>query len=104
MTSTNDSTSESTTRAQVHKWACTHTPPPLGGVCVHLCTSEPGASMTETANPADYADRARLNRPRTHDKMRIAVHELAARGFTDYEIAFACELAVEQVRRMLGSR
>ena len=52
--------------------------------------------------PLDYARLARLNRPRTADEVRVAVHELAARGMGDYEIARACELAVEQVRRILG--
>lgn len=52
----------------------------------------------------DYAALARLNRPRDHDEVRVAIHELASRGMGDYEIARACELAVEQVRRMLGSR
>jgi hypothetical protein len=50
----------------------------------------------------DYAALARLNRPRTADEVRVAVHELAARGMGDYEIASACELAVEQVRRILA--
>lgn len=50
----------------------------------------------------DYAALAALNRPRDRDAMRVAVHELANRGFGDHEIAAACELAVEQVRRFLS--
>jgi hypothetical protein len=52
---------------------------------------------------ADYADLARLNRPRDHATMRAAIHELSSRGMGDYEIARACEMAVEQVWRVLGS-
>ncbi|HUN73363.1 MAG TPA: hypothetical protein VMU40_02495 [Steroidobacteraceae bacterium] len=52
----------------------------------------------------DYAALAALNRPRTREEMRVAVHELAARGMTDYAIAHATDLAVEQVRRMLAER
>jgi hypothetical protein len=52
----------------------------------------------------DYAALARLNRPRDNDAMRAAVHELASRGLGDYEIARACELAVEQVRRILAEQ
>ena len=44
---------------------------------------------------------AQLHRPSTHDEMRIAVRELASRGMTDYTIASATGLAVEQVRRFL---
>lgn len=54
--------------------------------------------------PLDYSVLAALNRPRTRDEMRIAVHELAARGMDDYTIAAATGLAVEMVRRMLGER
>jgi hypothetical protein len=50
----------------------------------------------------DYAALARLNRPRDREAIRAAIHELASRGMGDYEIASACELAVEQVRRMLA--
>jgi hypothetical protein len=60
--------------------------------------------MTRTIDTHDYAALARLNRPRDHDEIRVAIHELASRGMGDYEIASACELAVEQVRRMLGPR
>ena len=52
----------------------------------------------------DYAALARLNRPRDIASIRAAIHELANRGLGDYEIASACELAVEQVRRILGAR
>lgn len=47
---------------------------------------------------------ALLHAPRTRDEMRVAVHELASRGMTDYGIAAATGLAVEQVRRMIGER
>lgn len=40
--------------------------------------------------------------PRTGAEIRAAVHELAARGMSDYDIAHATDLAVELVRRMLG--
>ncbi len=45
---------------------------------------------------------ALLHRPRTRDELHVAVHELAARGMTDYGIAAATGLAVEQVRRLIG--
>jgi hypothetical protein len=53
---------------------------------------------------ADYLQAARLNRPKSREDIRAAVHELGGRGFGDYEIARACELHVEQVRRILGER
>lgn len=40
--------------------------------------------------------------PKTHDAMRAAVHEMAARGMSEHAIAGATKLSVEQVRRMLG--
>jgi hypothetical protein len=43
-----------------------------------------------------------LNRPQTREEMRAAVHELRSRGMSDYGIAHATGLAVEQVRRLLG--
>jgi hypothetical protein len=42
------------------------------------------------------------HRPATREEMQIAAHEMAARGMTDYAIAAATGLSVEQVRRMLG--
>jgi len=52
----------------------------------------------------DYAKLARLNRPKTRDEMRAAVHELANRGMSDHTIAAVTQLSVEMVRRMLGER
>lgn len=49
-----------------------------------------------------YGRRAQQHRPQSRDEMRAAVHELAAGGMTDYGIAHATGLAVEQVRRLLG--
>lgn len=43
-------------------------------------------------------------RPATHAEMRVAVHEMAARGMSDHTIAAATQLSVESVRRMLGER
>jgi hypothetical protein len=61
-------------------------------------------SRSTIGGPLDYAALARLNRPRTHDEVRVAVHEMAARGMGDYEIARAFELSVEAVRRFLAER
>jgi hypothetical protein len=61
-------------------------------------------SRSTIGGPLDYAALARLNRPRTHEEMRVAVHELATRGMDDYEISRACELSVEAVRRFLAER
>jgi hypothetical protein len=44
------------------------------------------------------------HRPQTRDEMRVAVHELAARGMSDHTIAQATGLAVEQVRRLIGEQ
>jgi hypothetical protein len=44
------------------------------------------------------------HRPQTHDEMRVAVHEMAARGMSAQSIAAAAQLSVEAVRRMLGER
>lgn len=61
--------------------------------------------MTNTAywstSVAGAFDRDR-HLPHTHDEMRAAVHELATRGMTDYGIAAATRLSVEQVRRLLS--
>lgn len=56
------------------------------------------------ADPNDLRRGRDRFRPQTRDEMRIAVHELASRGWTDYGIAQATELSVEQVRRLLGER
>jgi len=42
------------------------------------------------------------HRPQTRDEMRVAVHEMAARGMTDQTISTATGLSVEQVRRVLS--
>lgn len=42
------------------------------------------------------------HRPKTREEMRTAVHELASRGMSDYGIAHAVNLAVEEIRRLLG--
>lgn len=60
--------------------------------------------MSRIGGVLDYAaltgrDR---HRPATREEMQIAVFEMAARGMTDYGIAAATHLSVEQVRRMLG--
>lgn len=55
----------------------------------------------EVCAHAELAGRDR-HRPQTRDELRVAVHELASRGYTDYGIAAATGLAVEQVRRMIG--
>ena len=47
-------------------------------------------------------DRASEHRPRSRDEMRLAVHELAIRGYSPPTIAVACRIAVEQVRQLLG--
>lgn len=57
-----------------------------------------------TGGVLDLAALAQLHRPRTREELRAAVHELTARGMTDYAIAAATGLAVEQVRRVLGER
>lgn len=44
------------------------------------------------------------HRPQTHDEMRVAVHEMAARGMSDHTIAHTTGLAVEQVRRLIGEQ
>lgn len=44
------------------------------------------------------------HRPQTHDEMRVAVREMAARGMSNHTIAAATRLSVEQVRRLLGER
>ena len=42
------------------------------------------------------------HRPQDAQTMRIAIHELRARGFGDYDISAATGLSVEYVRRVLG--
>lgn len=42
------------------------------------------------------------HRPQTHDEMRVAIREMAARGMTDHTIAAVTRLSVEHVRRLLG--
>jgi hypothetical protein len=46
--------------------------------------------------------KATRHRPRTASEMRVAIHEMAARGMGPYEIAVAAGLAVTEVRRILG--
>lgn len=61
--------------------------------------------MSATGRPSSLTRmgaRAQEHRPQTRDEMRAAVHELAGRGMTDYGIAHATGLAVEQVRRLIG--
>ena len=59
--------------------------------------------MTRTIGGVmDYAALARVHKPRTSEAMRAAIHEMAARGMREHEIAVATELAVSEVRRILG--
>lgn len=44
------------------------------------------------------------HRPQTRDEMRAAIHGMASGGMSDYGIARATGLSVEQVRRLLGER
>lgn len=53
------------------------------------------------ADPLTGRDR---HRPQTREDMRAAVHDLEHCGWTDYAIAHATGLAVEQVRRLIGER
>ncbi len=53
----------------------------------------------------DYREmmlRATRHRPRAAAEMRVAIHEMAARGMGIYEIAVAAGLAVDAVRQILG--
>lgn len=43
-----------------------------------------------------------LHRPRSAEAMRQAITDMAARGLGPYEIAQACEVTVDQVRRIVA--
>lgn len=58
----------------------------------------------QSAEPLEALAGRDRHRPQSREEMRIAVHELRQRGMTDYGIAAATQLSVEQVRRMLGER
>lgn len=59
---------------------------------------------TSIGGTLTYEALARLHAPRTHTELRAACLELHARGYSDYSIARATLLAVEQVRRLLAER
>jgi hypothetical protein len=44
------------------------------------------------------------HRPSTREELKVAVHELASRGYSDHSIAAATGLAIEQIRRLLRER
>jgi len=52
----------------------------------------------------DFGRLAAANRLLTHEELKVAICELAARGLGDHEIAQACEISVDDVRRALGER
>jgi hypothetical protein len=53
------------------------------------------------SNPGD---RATAHAPRTHDELRVAVAELASRGYSVSTIARCVGIAVEAVRVLLGEK
>lgn len=54
--------------------------------------------------PLDLAALAKLHTPKTTDELRVACHELRARGYSDHAIAHATGLSAEAVRRLLAER
>jgi len=46
---------------------------------------------------------ANRHRPQDAATIRAAIHELAARGYGDYQIAQTTQLSVDYIRRTLGS-
>jgi hypothetical protein len=60
--------------------------------------------MNPDPEAQSYSTRALAHRPRTRDEIRVAIHEMRARGLGDHEIAQATGHAVEQVRRLIGER
>lgn len=59
-------------------------------------------TRTDIGGDLDLDSLANLHRRKTVDEMRVAVVELAGRGYSDLAIAQSLALSVEAVRRMIG--
>jgi hypothetical protein len=53
-------------------------------------------------SPAEYYARAIEHRPQTLQALRETAQRMLAEGYTDHGIASALQVAVEQVRRLIG--